>query len=464
MRYNNGLLYGWPYKSTANQQTVDWENPIIDTEPGHIFTSALTGEGKGVSYTVPALLSWPGSVFAIDIKGELCEVTARKRLEMGQQVYVLDPFQVTTFSSDQLNPLDILRKDDPGLISTASELYEMMVSDVQTKTDPFWHKSAKSMLTGITLQLLESNGHTNINFEDVGDRLDNPRASEEQAKPFGLFSFGYKDKDKAAKDYINYLEEMEESPTFLNQMKTSNHRIVRKTEKLFGGRNTNTIRSIQTVASEAISVAEGGQVSNCLSKTTIPLENIIQGKPMTIYFVIQPEKLKSHSKLLKMWFSLLFSLFSKRRNWSGPYSLLLLDEVAQLGYMNEIVTAITLMRTYGVKAWTIWQDLKQFQSTYPDDWETMLNGCRTQLWFGFTNHIIASRVSEIIEGFTKEDLLKMDHRDAVIIRARHRPEIIRRPNYLCHDIWHNSYDNNPYYGAPDMTDEYENITDLMPSF
>lgn len=110
MRKNDGLLLGWPYKSCGGKDVVDFENPIIDKDQGHIFTSALTGEGKGVSYSIPALLSWPGSVVAVDIKGELCEVTARQRLEMGQDVYVLDPFQNTGFKSDQLNPLDILKK------------------------------------------------------------------------------------------------------------------------------------------------------------------------------------------------------------------------------------------------------------------------------------------------------------------------------------------------------------------
>ena len=105
-------------------------------------------------------------------------------------------------------------------------------------------------------------------------------------------------------------------------------------------------------------------------------------------------------------------------------------------------------------------DLNQLQSIYPNEWETLLNNCRTQWWFGFTNGLVASRAAEVIEGFTKEDLLNMDYRDAVLVRSRHKPEIIRRPDYLRHEIWKDTYDQNPYYGAPqanEMNDKNYNI-------
>ncbi len=42
----------------------------------HILTVAGSRAGKGVSLIVPNLLFWPGSVIAIDPKGELATVTA----------------------------------------------------------------------------------------------------------------------------------------------------------------------------------------------------------------------------------------------------------------------------------------------------------------------------------------------------------------------------------------------------
>lgn len=459
MRKNQGLLLGWPYKSCGGKELVDYDNPIIDTSNGHIFTSAPTGSGKGVSYSVPALLSWPGSMVALDIKGELAHITARHREEMGQDVYILDPFNITPFESTKLNPLDALNDEDPDIVSTTSHLYEMMMSDITNSHQAFWYKAAKSMLTGITLGLYKEHGAGNLNFEQIGDKVDDPHEAIPFLLPFGIFKRDYDDPLEAKIAYLKEKEEIENLPTLLNDMKKSDIRIVRKTGQLFNNHSKTTIQSIQAVASEALAIAEGGMASKALNNTTIPLQDLVNGKPMTIYIVIPPEKLFSHRKILTMWFGLIFSQFFKRRNWSGPETLLLIDEIAQLGYMPEFLTSITLLRNYGVKVWSIWQDIDQLKSTYPNDWQIILNGCRTQLWFGINNGIAASRATEAIDGFTKKDLLKMSPLDAVIVRDRHDPEIIRRPNYLRHDIWKDCYDSNPYY-ANKPIEPKDNITEI----
>lgn len=338
-----------------------------------------------------------------------------------------------------------------------------MVGDIRIEKDPYWHQSAKSLLTATALQLLNDVGEQNFNFEDVGDRIDNPYDHVEELEIFHIFKMKYDDVNKALVEYKKKKAEIENAPTFINRMKNSEHRIVRKTGHTLNWNKTTTIKSIQMIASEAIAIAEGGQISQTLSQTTIPLNDIITGKPMTIYIVIPPEKLISHNKILRMWLGLIFSLLAKRRNWSGHDTLLMIDEAAQLGHMNELITAKTLLRSYGVKVWSIWQDLNQLQSIYPNEWQTILNGCRTQLWFGFTNGLVASQAAEVIEGFTKDELLNMDYRDAVIVRSRHKPEIIRRPDYLRHDVWKDTYDKNPYYAEQQTNDFYGNIENISTS-
>ena len=53
----------------------------------------------------------------------------------------------------------------------------------------------------------------------------------------------------------------------------------------------------------------------------------------------------------------------KRRSF--PCESSLIDEAAQLGTLDELRSAITLMRGYGVKGWSFWQDLSQLQRIYP---------------------------------------------------------------------------------------------------
>ncbi|WMS45367.1 type IV secretory system conjugative DNA transfer family protein, partial (plasmid) [Acuticoccus sp. MNP-M23] len=58
----------------------------------HLLTVAGSRAGKGTSLIVPNILFWPASVIAIDPKGELATITARRRGDLGK-VYVLDPFE-----------------------------------------------------------------------------------------------------------------------------------------------------------------------------------------------------------------------------------------------------------------------------------------------------------------------------------------------------------------------------------
>ena len=51
----------------------------------------------------------------------------------------------------------------------------------------------------------------------------------------------------------------------------------------------------------------------------------------------------------------------------------MLDEFAQLGHMEVIQDNYALMRGFGVKLWTIWQDLTQAKRLYKEQWESFIS-------------------------------------------------------------------------------------------
>ncbi len=69
----NGLLLG-----RRNGAELGW------ADDRHALTVAGTRAGKGVSLIIPNLLLYPGSVLAIDPKGELARVTGAQRGQAGQ--------------------------------------------------------------------------------------------------------------------------------------------------------------------------------------------------------------------------------------------------------------------------------------------------------------------------------------------------------------------------------------------
>jgi type IV secretion system protein VirD4 len=76
--------------------------------------------------------------------------------------------------------------------------------------------------------------------------------------------------------------------------------------------------------------------------------------------------------------------------------LFLLDEMAQLGTMQPLVKAISLMRGYHMTLWMILQDLGQLKSLYPDNlWQTFLSNSKVQQYFGVTDQETAEYVSKL---------------------------------------------------------------------
>ena len=78
---------------------------ITSRDIPHSLIAAPTGSGKGIGIVIPTLLTYPGSVFCLDVKGENFEKTARQRLAMGDKVYRFSPYDPDG-RSHRYNPLD----------------------------------------------------------------------------------------------------------------------------------------------------------------------------------------------------------------------------------------------------------------------------------------------------------------------------------------------------------------------
>ena len=122
------------------------------TGDAHLLTLAPTGAGKGVSCVIPTLLSYPGSILAIDPKGENYAVTAAYRRSIGHDVVALDPFGLVD-GTGQFNPMASIDPWDTASIDDAAALAEMLVvRDPRASGDSvFWSEEAKALIAGVIL-------------------------------------------------------------------------------------------------------------------------------------------------------------------------------------------------------------------------------------------------------------------------------------------------------------------------
>ncbi len=96
----------------------------------------------------------------IDPKGENASITARARA-LGSHVHIINPWNELGdayarlgFAPATYNPLDILRADDPNVVSIAQSLAASM-SPATGQREAFWASSAANIIAAVMLWLTD---------------------------------------------------------------------------------------------------------------------------------------------------------------------------------------------------------------------------------------------------------------------------------------------------------------------
>lgn len=399
---------GWPDASAA--VTYDGDEPLL--------TCASTGAGKGRGVLIPTLLQYPGPVICMDIKGELFQVTNRRRREMGQRVVALDPFRVMTTRSDSLNPLDLLTLPRADSDSDAEMLASLLAVGNEYASDPFWNTTANGLLAALIAQIA-SNSPNDRHLGRLRDWL--------------------------------YHHDMEYAIAGLLDKKAVKSRMARD---LFAAYLTaphdKTRPCIRTMACSYVSALGSELVVESLRASSFRLLDVYEGKPLSIYIIIPPEKLESHRSLLRLWIGTLLTAVTRRTVMPRQRTLFLLDECAQLGSLPILRQAISLLRGSGLQTWTFWQDLSQLRQCYPSDWQTILNNSRVLQVFGIANHNQAKEWAELMN-LHPHDLDQLAREDVTVMCPGHGSLICRRPDYLKDDAFAGLFDANQRFGLQGQT-------------
>ncbi len=378
----------------------------------HALVFAPTGKGKGVSLLIPTLLTYTGSAIVVDVKGEAAHVTSQRRRDMGQKVYVIDPFHVTTSDPDRFNPLDLHLLNSGGA-DVDAEMFASMLSTGKRGEDTFWLDTATPLVAGTIAHHLTADENPHRNFNIVRQFLRDDEFDYTVAKLL--------DDKKVISRFAH-----EEFASYLQICSDRTRPCVLSTARTF----------LRALCSDA--------VADSLESTSFSWKELIAGEPMTIYFVIPPSKLVSHQSLIRLWIGTLMLALSTREKHHRQRTLLLLDEAAQLGQLEILKTFFTLMRGYGVQVVAFYQDLSQLMEIFPRDWETIINNAGVLTAFGLSNFRMANRWSEYF-GIAPADLLRIDPRNMAIWTPEEGAQILRRINYLTDPEYQGLFNPNPRF-------------------
>ena len=422
----DGLLIGYSLEADKHRPVMGFQfgeaiededrdddmlEPVLHTGDGHLITLARTGAGKGVGCIIPALLRYPGPAIVIDPKGENYQVTARRRRELGQKVLLLDPFGVTGEETGALNPLDLIDHRSPEAVDSAAQLAELIVTKQHTQ-DPFWDSRAYSLIT--TMLLFVASGRPPVlrNLQEMHYLL-----------------------NQTNEDIDFTFKEILKSPL----------PAVRQGGSIKSTAEAKVWASILSTAQSHTDFLRSAGAQATLGRSTIDLQAITRGGPISIYVVVPPEKLESHGKLLRLWIGVMMAAITQRSRRPELPTLFILDEAAQLGPLKQLRQAITLLRGYGLRTWSFWQDLSQLQMLYPHDWKTMINNCEVLQAFGFANARVARDGAELTGYEDWRVLQDLEFPEMVLAIAGDKPVIARKPNYLEDPAFVSQFDDNLFY-------------------
>lgn len=380
---------------------------------GHLLTIAPTGSGKGRSVIIPQLLHYQGPTITLDVKGEAVRVARRRRLDMGHEVVVLDPFRITDLPPAGFNPFDVFSLPGADPQTDAQMMASVLAANCSYSSDPYWDIQGANLLSACILYQALRGKPEDKNLNTVREMICG---------------------DIAYNLAVILDKEGKKLPPTLYQAIASYLNIP----------GDKTRPCVDSMAVSALTTTFSDSVARMLAKSTFSLADIRDGKPLDIFIVFPPDKLKSHMNLLVLLVATLLKAITSRQEIPAQKTLFLLDETAALGSFTYLETMMSLCRGYGAIIHTFWQDLSQIKRFYAEGYLTILNNCAVWQLFGIQHYTIAREVADIT-GISPHELRQLKPAEQVLIINGVEHKRVQKADYLQDQRFKGQFDPNPYF-------------------
>lgn len=372
--------YANPYQQQADgswPMTV----PLSYAGSNNIVTIGCSGCGKGTRTLIPTLATNTRSMFVLDVKGTLCAVTARLRAaQFGHRVLALDPFAIAKdmrlkVRRARYNPLDELADVDPTGAPFQKRIAGLCTATIRVEgTDPHWPKGARDVTRCV-----------------MGDVASNPEmiAAGNNTLPavHALLSL-------PRDQFAAYMKEVSaRSPVPW----------VRRLALSFSG-DSKEIAGFISSALRQLDFLDHPGIAEFLSGSDFSFTDL-RRKPMTIYCVFGIEELDTYAGFARLIVQSLFNdlVVPPTPDAKLPVDIVL-DEQAKLGKMEILETAVAVVREFGVRVWSVFQNLNQIKSIYGEGWETFLSNAGIVQILGINDQTTAEYCSKRIGNTTVRGL------------------------------------------------------------
>ena len=327
---------------------------------GHVLVVGGTGTGKSSCIAIPTLRNWKGTIFAIDIKGELYANTKQHRRniklfnpEDKENRYVYDPY---VFLNQNNNPAQEARAIAQAVIPLPYDVKE-----------PFWIESTQIILTGVILHY----HHAKCTFIET---LRNIQSQNPQAL-IKIISDSSNDKAALCVKTFNGMD-----------------------SKVLAGIFTEISRGIIAIVTDDDIVAALSHEENKEIISPTDLEN-----GSDVYIRIPEHLLRQWKNLLTLMTNQFISFFERRKESADNRPILfLLDEFPRLGKIPAMTDALATLRSKKITICIIIQSLAQLKMIYGHDaQEVIADTCAFKAVLGATDANTQEYFSKLVGTYEK---------------------------------------------------------------
>lgn len=326
----------------------------------HIGVFGATGRGKGVGLVVPTLLSYPGSMVVVDQKdGELFKLTGEARRKFGRVIRV-DGFGVCGPGSIAFNPVSELDPDADDFHDACVDLANMNIVRTGREHDgQHFLDMAQNDLASVTafVRSCEPNA-AKRNLQTIRDIISNP---------------------DRFKEVIELMSAIEPLSRQAHQM-----RWPRERER----------GSIMSTLTRMTAWLDGAAIR---AHTGVALgfnPMWLRTPGTTVYFCGDSQRTNGTS-LMRLYLG--WTLRKLCANGGDPTRpvLFLIDEAGNLGAIDALDRATTMVRSAGINLFFVWQSLGQVKEHYGERATTILENIDCQIYLGIKAVDSAETVSKM---------------------------------------------------------------------
>ncbi len=249
------------------------------SDGSHALTISADARERLRASIIPNLLTYPGSVVVVDLTGEAYAATARARRDMGQTIVRLDPFRVVDADTDALNPIDLLQAVDKSAFEATCQDIAALIPGTHAFAD-IWDGNAFGLLSGM-IGYLAAIPEKN-KFSDIYDVFHSDDVVYNLAVVLDTLG---KSIPKMSYSEIS---------TFLRIADAERSRVLSAV--------TGKIKALNTEA-----------VRESFKGSTVTPAEIMEGKPVSVYLMMPPERMPTHYSLLSIWIGTLLRCARDRR-------------------------------------------------------------------------------------------------------------------------------------------------------